>query len=78
MAGVGLLLISFFPVGYSLFVDPAMLHGPISDDDPTPPGTERANGIVHMVLAIGTLIGCSMYPLWSALAGRWLLLRGDR
>jgi hypothetical protein len=72
VAGVGLILISLFPIGYSLFVDPAILHGPISDDNPTPPGTERANGIVHMVLAIGTLVGCSMYPLWSALAGRWL------
>ncbi|HVI56025.1 MAG TPA: hypothetical protein VM621_13360 [Luteibacter sp.] len=78
VAGGGLLLISVFPIGYALFVDPAILHGPIADDDPTPPGTERANGIVHLALAIGTLIGCSMYPLWSALAGRWLLLRGDR
>jgi hypothetical protein len=75
VAGVGLILISLFPIGYSLFVDPAMLRGPISDDAPTPPGTHRANGIVHMVLAAGTLIGCSMYPLWSALAGRWMLSR---
>jgi hypothetical protein len=78
LAGVGLILISLFPIGYSLFVDPAMLRGPISDDAPTPLGTRRANGIVHVVLAIGTLIGCSMYPIWSALAGRWLTLRGDR
>jgi hypothetical protein len=75
VAGVGLLLISIFPIGYSLFVDSAILHGPISDDDPTPPGTDRANGIVHIALAIGTLIGCSTYPIWTALAGRWLLLR---
>jgi hypothetical protein len=78
VAGVGLILISLFPIGYSLFVDPAMLRGPISDDAPTPPGTHRANGIVHMVLAAGTLIGCSMYPLWSALAGRWMLSREKR
>jgi hypothetical protein len=78
VAGVGLILISIFPVGYSLFVDPAILLGPIADDDPTPPGTDRANAIVHLALAIGTVIGCSTYPLWSALAGRWLLLRGDR
>jgi hypothetical protein len=76
VAGIGLILISFFPIGYALFVDPAILHGPISDDDPTPAGTDRANGIIHMVLAVGTLIGCSMYPLWSALAGRWLIRRG--
>jgi uncharacterized membrane protein YozB (DUF420 family) len=78
VAGVGLILISMFPIGYSLFVDPAILRGPISDDDPTPPGTDRANAIVHIALAIGTVIGCSMYPLWSALAGRWLLIRGKR
>jgi hypothetical protein len=78
VAGVGLILISIFPIGYSLFVDPAILHGPVSDDDPGPPGTERANQIVHIALAIGTLIGCSTYPIWTALAGRWLLLREGR
>ena len=78
VAGIGLMLISLFPIGYALFVDPAILHGPIADNDPTPPGTDRANSIVHMVLALGTLIGCSMYPLWSVLAGRWLLVRGKR
>jgi hypothetical protein len=78
VAGIGLILVTVFPIGYSLFVDPAILHGPVSDDDPTPPGTERANEIVHIALAIGTLIGCSTYPIWTALAGRWLLLRGSR
>lgn len=78
VAGGGLLLISIFPIGYALFVDAAILYGPVSDDDPTPPGTERANEIVHLALAIGTLIGRSTYPIWTALAGRWLLLRGGR
>ncbi len=78
VAGVGLVLVCAFPVGYALFVDPAILHGPISDDDPTPPGTDRANQIVHIVLAIGTLIGCSTYPIWCALTGRWLLRAAGR
>lgn len=78
VAGVGLVVISLFPIGYALFVDSAILYGPVSDDDPVPPGTEKANGIVHMALAIGTLIGCSTYPIWSALAGRWLVSRGAR
>ncbi|MDY0745736.1 hypothetical protein SNE35_14545 [Paucibacter sp. R3-3] len=78
VAGVGLMLISIFPLGYALFVDSAILHGPISDDDPAPPGTETADGIVHAALAIGTLIGCTAYPIWTALAGRWLLLRGGK
>lgn len=77
VAGVGLALISVFPIGYSLFVDSAILHGPVSEDDPGPPGTETANAVVHLALAVGTLIGCSTYPIWSALAGRWLLLSSD-
>lgn len=51
------------------------------------PGSNRSTGVaavallalvklVHIALAIGTLIGCSTYPVWSALAGRWLVLRG--
>lgn len=78
VAGAGLLLVSAFPIGYALFVDPAILRGPVSDDDPTPPGTEKADQIVHIALAIGTLVGCSTYPIWAALAGRWLLVRGGR
>ena len=70
VAGVGLALVSSFPIGYALFVDPAILHGPVGDDDRTPPGTDRANQVVHIALAIGTLIGCSTYPIWSALSGR--------
>jgi hypothetical protein len=78
VAGTGLILVSIFPIGYALFVDPAILTGPVSDDDPTPPGTERADQIVHIALAIGTMVGCSTYPIWTALAGRWLLLRARR
>jgi hypothetical protein len=78
VAGVGLLLVSVFPIGYALSVDPAILRGPIGDDDPTPPGTDTANQVVHIVLAVGTLIGCSTYPIWSALTGRWLLARQGR
>ena len=78
VAGVGLILVSIFPIGYALFVDSAILHGPVGDDDPTPPGTERANQVVHLALAFGTLIGCSTYPIWSALAGRWLVSRTAR
>lgn len=75
VAGAGLILVSVFPIGYSLFVDPAILHGPLSDNDPTPQGTETADRIVHIALAAGTLVGCSTYPIWSSLVGRWLLLR---
>lgn len=78
VAGIGLILVSTFPIGYALFVDPAILHGPVSDDDPTPLGTEQANQIVHIALAAGTLLGCSTYPIWSALTGRWILLLGQR
>jgi hypothetical protein len=75
VAGIGLLLVAVFPIGSSLFVDPAIFHGPVSDDDMAPAGTEKANSLVHLALAIGTFIGCSTYPIWAALTGRWLLLR---
>lgn len=78
VAGIGLLLVSAFPIGYAMSVDPAILRGPVSDDDPTPPGTDTANQVVHIVLAVGTLVGCSTYPVWSALTGRWLLTRQGR
>ncbi|QWT21556.1 hypothetical protein KPL74_06005 [Bacillus sp. NP157] len=78
VAGVGLVLVGVFPIGYAWFVDPAILHGPISDNGHAPAGTEKANQIIHILLAVGTLIGCPTYPLWSALTGRWMLLRGHR
>lgn len=78
VAGTGLLLVGIFPVAYGLLVDPAIFHGPVSDDDPLPPGTDEANIVVHAVLALGTLTGCTAYPLWAIFVGRWLLGRANR
>lgn len=78
VAGAGLILIGIFPIGYAAFVDTAILHGPISDKGHAPPGTDQANQVIHILLAIGTLVGCPTYPLWAGLAGRWLLVRGAR
>ncbi len=73
VAGFGLILAAAYPVGYFLFVDPSIFHGPISDDVPPPAGTETANVIFHLMLAVGTFTGFALYPLWTALLGRKLL-----
>ncbi len=73
VCGVGLVLVAAFPIGYGMFVDPAMFHGPITDNTSEPPGTETANGILHVVLLIGTFMGVATYPIWAALVGRRLL-----
>ena len=71
VAGLGLVLVGTFPLAFAIFVDPVGLHGPIPDDQPFPETT--ANGIIHIVLLIGTLMGVSTYPIWTILLGRRLL-----
>lgn len=71
VAGVGLVLVGTFPIGYSIFVDPNGLHGPIPFDSASPPPT-MADTILHVVLLIGTLMGVATYPLWATLLGRRL------
>ncbi len=72
VCGVGLVLVAAFPIGYGMFVDSAIFHGP-DTHAPEPPGTETANSIVHNVLSIGTFMGVTTYPIWAALVGCRLL-----
>ena len=74
VVGVGLVLVATFPFGYRLFVD--------STFDPVPynfepsAGTERANAIIHNIFIIGSFMGVTTLPIWSALLGRQLLKMG--
>jgi hypothetical protein len=72
VAGAGLVLVAFFPIGYATFVDSLGLHGPVPFDY-VPPQAVVANAIVHIVLVIGTFMGVATYPLWASLLGRRLL-----
>ena len=71
VVGVGLLIVAIFPIGYLIFVDPSL--GPLPWDYDGPPGTERANDILHDILGIGGFLGIATLPIWTALTGRRLL-----
>jgi hypothetical protein len=71
-AGVGLFLVSLFPITYAIFVDSTPLFHPVPFDF-DPPQAPAANAIVHVVLLIGTFMGVTTYPIWSILVGRKLL-----
>jgi hypothetical protein len=73
VAGVGLLLVAIFPIGFTLFVDPTHLNGWTPFDYQPPPGTDTANATVHILLLIGTFMGVATYPIWTLLLGRRLL-----
>ena len=70
MVGVGLMIAAVFPVGNFLFVYPI---GPLPFSYEPPAGTERANEILHNILAIGGFLGVAPLPIWTALVGRKLL-----
>jgi len=67
-AGVGLFLVSLFPIAYAIFVDTTPLFHPVPFDS-DPPQARSANAIVHVVLLIGTFMGVTTYPIWSILVG---------
>ena len=71
LAGTGLTLIGIFPIAFGIFVDPIVFGGPMPPDYKDVNST--ANLVVHIMLAIGTLIGLPLYPLWSLAVGRSLL-----
>lgn len=72
--GVGLMIAAVFPVGNFLFVDPTL--GPLPFNSEFSAGTERANEILHNILAIGGFLGVAPLPIWTALVGRKLLKIG--
>ena len=71
IAGVGLTLVGIFPIAFGIFVDPIVFRGPNPPDYQDVNST--ANLVVHIMLAIGTLIGPTLYPVWSIAVGRTLL-----
>ena len=75
VVGVGLAIVAVFPIGFAIFVDPSV--GPVPWDYEPPPGTEKADAILHNILVIGGFIGIATQPFWSALIGRRLLTMGN-
>lgn len=72
IAGVGIVIVASFPIGYGILVDPIGFHGSVPFDY-VPPQATTANAIVHIVLLIGTFMGVAPYPVWASLLGGRLL-----
>ena len=72
VSGIGLVLVATFPIAYAVLVDPVILRIPVPQPFPDGPDSP-ANGIIHLVLMLGSFVGVLTFPLWSALVGRRLL-----
>jgi hypothetical protein len=72
VSGIGLVLVATFPIAYAVLVDPVILRIPVPQPFPDGPDSP-ANGIIHLVLMLGSFMGVLTFPIWSALIGRRLL-----
>ncbi|MBB5055452.1 hypothetical protein HDF16_000121 [Granulicella aggregans] len=73
VVGLGLVLVGTVFPGLAVFVYPNMLRVPaVPVDDETLQQTE-INRILHLVLAIGSLLGVVTLPIWTLLLGSRLL-----
>jgi hypothetical protein len=74
VAGIGLLIVGLFPILFAVLVDTMILHGEPTEPYSPPPST--ANLVIHLMLISGTLMGVTIYPIWSMLVGRKFLRAG--
>ena len=72
VSGIGLVLVATFPIAYAVLVDPVIFQVPVPQPFPEGPDS-TANGIIHIVLMLGSFMGVLTFPIWSALVGRRLL-----
>lgn len=72
VSGIGLVLVATFPIAYAVLVDPVIFQVPVPQPFPEGPDS-AANGIIHIVLMLGSFMGVLTFPIWSALVGRRLL-----
>ena len=75
VSGMGLVLVATFPIAYAVLVDPVIFQVPVPQPFPEAPDS-MANGIIHIVLMLGSFMGVLTFPIWSALIGRKLLQQG--
>ena len=71
VAGLGLVLVATFPVGYAILVDPVYIFH-IPAIEATPHDTP-ANRFLHKIIWIGSLMYELPLPVWSILFGTRLL-----
>ena len=77
VVGLGLVLVGTVFPGLAAFVYPSMLRIPAVpvDDDMLQP--TEINRILHLILAIGSLLGVVTLPIWTLLLGSRLLTVKD-
>jgi hypothetical protein len=76
-AGAGLLIIAVGFVIYGIFIAPAVFLRPLSNAEIDAQSLTPANLVAHVCMAVGTLLGRLVYPVWALLLGRRLLLTRD-
>lgn len=74
IVGTGLVIFSFFLIGYTLLVDPINFRIPAAtvEEFESIPWTE-ANAILHQFIWVGSLMGVLPLPFWTLFAGAKLL-----
>jgi hypothetical protein len=77
VAATGLVLVGIGFLIYGALVAPAVFVRPLTIAEIDAQTLTPANLISHLCLAIGTLFGRVLYPIWTLLLGRRLLARGN-
>jgi hypothetical protein len=77
VAAFGLMLIGIGFLIYGVLVAPAVFVRPLTIPEIDAQTLTPANLISHLCLALGTLLGRVIYPVWTLLLGRALLVRDD-
>lgn len=70
VAGIGLLLIGIGFAIYGAFVAPAVFIRPLTNTELDAQALTIPNLIAHICMAVGTLFGRLVYPIWAIMLGK--------
>ena len=73
IAGVGLLTVGLGFLIYGAFVAPAVFIRPLTNAEIDAQSLTFANLIAHICMAVGTVLGRLIYPIWTIVLGRRLM-----
>lgn len=75
VAGAGLLAVGAGFVIYGAAVAPAVFIRPLTNAEIDAQSLTTGNLVAHVLMAVGTLLGRLIYPIWALLLGRQLIGR---
>lgn len=73
IAGAGLLTVGIGFLIYGTFVAPAVFIRPLTNAEIDAQALSPANLVAHICMAVGTVLGRVIYPIWAVLMGRRVL-----